>query len=122
MAYHPLNQALRFLLELSALAALCVWGWHPGDSLHHWLLMLVVPALAAVIWGVFAVPGDPSRSGKAPVPVPGPIRLALELAIFASAISALFQVGAPQLGWAMSVLVLLHHALSYDRILWLLKK
>jgi hypothetical protein len=122
MAYHPLNLALRFLLELSALAALGVWGWRSGDGLHRWLLMLVVPALAAVIWGVFAVPGDPSRSGKAPVPVPGAIRLALELVFFVTAISALFQVGAPQLGWAMSVLVLLHHALSYNRILWLLKK
>jgi hypothetical protein len=122
LAYHPINLAFRFLLELSALAALGFWGWHPGDSIRNWLLMLVVPALAAVMWGTFAVPDDPSRSGKAPVPVPGPIRLALELAFFASAISALLQVGAAQLGWTMSVLVLLHYALSYDRILWLLKK
>jgi hypothetical protein len=122
MAYHPLNLALRFLLELSTLASLGFWGLQTGNGFSAWLLMVAVPALAAVMWGTFAVPGDPSRSGKAPVPVPGPIRLALELAFFASAISALFQVGAPQLGWVMSVLVLLHYTLSYDRILWLLKK
>lgn len=122
MAYHPLNLTLRFLLELSALVALGFRGWHTNGSIPGWLLMLAIPLLAAVIWGIFAVPDDPSRSGKAPVPVPGPIRLALELAIFAVAISALFQISAPRLGWIMSVLVLLHYALSYNRIFWLLKK
>jgi hypothetical protein len=122
MAYHPLNQALRFLLELAALAALGVWGWQAGESPLRFLLVLGVPALAALMWGVFAVPDDPSRSGRAPVPVPGSIRLALELAIFASATSALFQVNYPRLGWAMGILVLIHYTLSYNRVIWLLKQ
>lgn len=122
MAYHPLNLALRFLLELAALVALGFWGWHADSRIPGWLLMLAVPLLAAVMWGTFAVPGDPSRSGKALIPVPGPIRLALELTIFATAISALFQIGALRLGWIMSILVLLHYTLSYNRIFWLMKK
>jgi hypothetical protein len=32
MGSHPLNLAVRFALELSALAALGVWGWRQGDG------------------------------------------------------------------------------------------
>jgi hypothetical protein len=53
--------------------------------------MILIPLLAATAWGVFNVKGDPSRSGKAPVPVPGIVRLLLELAFFGSATLALFQ-------------------------------
>ena len=61
------NLALRFILELCALAALCVWGWQT----YGLIAAIVTPAAAAGLWGLFAVPDDPSRSGKTVVPVPG---------------------------------------------------
>jgi len=67
MSLHPISLALRFLLELAALIALGLWGAHQAGI----ALALALPATAAALWGIFAVPGDPSRSGKAPVPVSG---------------------------------------------------
>ena len=49
------------------------------------LLAILFPLLFAVLWGVFAVRGDPSRSGKTVVQTPGIIRLLLELGLFGAA-------------------------------------
>jgi hypothetical protein len=86
------------------------------------LLAIGGPILAAVLWATFAVPDDPSRSGKAPVPVPGILRLALELAIFAFAAWALYDAGNSLLALILGAVVVVHYALSYDRIGWLLQQ
>lgn len=65
---------------------------------------------------------DPSRSGKAPVPVSGVVRLVLEIVFFAFAAWALFALGAEQAAWVFGGLSLFHYAISYDRILWLIKQ
>jgi len=119
MGSHPLNLAFRFLLELVALFAMGYWGWRIGDGWLRWLLMLGVPLLAAVLWGVFRVDNDP---GRAPVRVPGVLRLVLELAYFAFAVWALRDAGAVAASWLLGGAVLLHYAISYDRILWLLRQ
>lgn len=122
MGSNPINLALRFLLELIALFALGRWGWMQSDGWLRFVLILGIPVLAALLWGTFAVPGDPSRSGKAPVPVPGVVRLLLELTFFALAATALFATQAATVGWILGVAVGLHYALSYDRIRWLLRQ
>lgn len=121
MGFHPLNLALRFLLELSALFALGRWGYHSAAGALRYLFALGVPLCAASAWGVFAVPGDPSRSGQAPVAVPGVVRLLLELAFFGFASWALARTDQARLGWTFAAVVLLHYALSYDRLTWLLR-
>mgnify|MGYP001828086701 CR=1 FL=1 len=83
--------------------------------------MIFIPLLAAVAWGTFNVPNDPSRSGKAPVPVPGWTRLLIELALFGSASWALHDLS-PTYGWIFGFVTLLHYVLSYDRIGWLLNR
>jgi hypothetical protein len=113
---HPVNLALRFLLELAGLAALGVWGW----QVQGVLAAAGAPLVAAAAWGVFNVPEDPSRSGQAPVRVPGLVRLALELAFFTGAVFALHGV-APRLALAFAAIVVVHYAASYDRVAWLLR-
>jgi len=121
MAYHPLNLALRFLLELVALAAMASYGWQMTDSRPLSVLAAVVlPVVAASLWGVFAVPADRSRSGEAPVPVTGPVRLALELAFFGFGVWCLYESGARTLSLVLGAVVLVHYVSSYDRIRWLL--
>lgn len=120
MGSNPLNLAVRFLLELTALAALGWWGWHQGKGVLRFVLVLGIPVLAAVLWGTFAVPDDPSRSGAAPVPVPGVVRLALELVIFGVATWALFATGLSAMGWILGLVVIVHYVISYDRIIWLI--
>jgi hypothetical protein len=122
MGSNPINLAARFLLELSALLTMGFWGWRQGGGWLRFLLALGIPILASALWGTFAVPGDPSRSGAAPIPVPGMLRLALELAFFAFATWALFDLGRERLGWIMGIITALHYLASYDRILWLMTK
>lgn len=122
MGSYPVILMLRFLLELCALAGAGYWGWTVSRGFTRFLLFLGVPLLLAILWGTFAVPDDPSRSGHSPVPVPGIVRLLLELAIFAFAAWALYAAGQPVLGLILAVLVLIHYVLSPDRITWLVRQ
>lgn len=122
MGSHPINLAIRFLLEVSALFSLGLWGWRSGNGWLRFGLALLVPIVAAVLWGTFAVPGDPSRSGTAPIAVPGALRLALELGIFACAVWALHHAGLTRASWMLGTVVTLHYLASYDRILWLIRR
>lgn len=111
------NLVLRFVLELACLLGIGVAGW------------LVTPVLgvaggiaAAAAWGVFAVPHDPSRNGKAPVPVHGWVRLLVELAVFIGGAAAWLVAG----GWAVSMTItaflVLHHVAAAPRLRWLLRQ
>ena len=120
MGTHPINLALRLLLELVALGSLGFFGWQLSEGRFRWIAAIGLPLLAAILWGTLAVPDDPSRSGGAPVPVPGPARLALELAIFGCASWALCSTSAVTWGLSLGGLVVLHYALSWDRIAWLM--
>jgi len=119
LAHHPLNLALRFILELAALAALAYWGWTQHTGALRYLLAIGLPLLAAVLWGVFRVPGDES-AGDGAVAIPGPLRLLLELGLFATAVWCLLTSGLTTLSWVFAGLVTVHYLLSYDRVLWLL--
>lgn len=122
MAYHPLNLAVRFLLELCALAAIAYWGWTQHSGLLRYLLAIGGPLVAAVLWGTFRVPDDGSSSGRAPVPVPGLVRLVLELAFFTFAAWGLYDAGQTLLALILAGVVVLHYLLSYNRIAWLLRQ
>ncbi len=122
MGSHPINLAVRFLLEISALAALGAWGWRQGEGLIGIVLALGIPIIAAILWGIFAVPNDPSRSGKAPIATPGILRLVLELIFFIFSAWAYHDIGFTELGWILAILAAVHYVVSYDRVLWLIKQ
>jgi len=107
---------------MSALVTLGVWGWTLGDGVIKFVLAVAVPIIAATIWGIFAVPNDPSRSGNAPIIVPGLVRLILELAFFTSAVWTLFAMSQSMLGWLFGIVVVVHYLVSYERVLWLLRQ
>jgi len=119
---HPANLALRFILELTALFALGWWGWSLTDGWLRFVLVVVFPLGAAAIWGTFAVPDDPSRSGEAPVTVPGRVRLLIEFVVFGAGVVGFVAVGqiTPAIGFLMVIIV--HYALSIDRMGWLLER
>ena len=121
MSSHPINLALRFLLELAALGVMSFWGFAQGGGWARFAFAAIVPLTAASAWGVFAVPGDPSRSGSAPVPLPGSLRLVLEIGFFAFAVWCLFSIHRPALAIALGSITTLHYAVSYDRIRWLVR-
>ena len=116
------NLGLRFLLELAAVAGLATAGWRLSSSPWHWVAAIALPVVAMLIWGVFNVPDDPSRSGAAPVPVPGVVRLLLELAILVGGAFALWLSGYRAASIILAVLIVAHYLLSIDRIAWLLRR
>lgn len=122
MGSNPINLLARFILEIAGLVALGWWGWNQAEGILRFLLALGIPLLAAILWGTFAVPNDPSRSGEAKVPVPGIVRLLLELAFFASATWVLFDIELTTLGWVYGIASLIHYLISYDRIAWLVRQ
>lgn len=115
--------ALRFALELSALAALGRCGFVAvGGGAFGWAAGTASVIVAAAAWGTFAVPGDPSRSGRAPVPVSGAARLALEAAVFGGGAAALAALGAWAWLGAYAVGLVAHHASAGARVRWLLSQ
>jgi hypothetical protein len=93
-----INLVLRFVLELCALAALAYGGWHiPGPIVTRFLLAMLLPLVAAVVWGRWVAP-------KASHPVPDPLRLVPEWAIFGGATVALAVTGHPVLAATLAVL------------------
>ena len=120
MGSHPLNLAIRFLLELTALAIMGYWGWKQGDGFIRFVLIIGIPLLAAVIWGTFNVLGDPSRSGEAPIQVAGILRLLIELSFFGIAAWMLYNLQYNRYAIIIICIVVLHYLVSYDRVLWLL--
>ncbi len=122
MGSHPANLILRFLLELMALGSVGLWGWKQSDNWLRFVLALGIPIVLAVIWGTFAVPNDPSRSGSAPIVTVGFVRLIIEFGFFGFALWTLKDMGWFKLSLIMSIIVLVHYIISYDRVLWLLSK
>lgn len=89
-----LNLALRFTLELCALAALAFWGAHVGASRAAAIaLAILAPLIAATAWGLFVSP-------KAQIRAPSSIRLSVELAVFLAAAGGLVVAG--ETGWAIA--------------------
>ncbi len=122
MSTHPINLIFRFLLEITALGTMGYWGWMAGEGYLRLIMAFLIPFIAAMVWGIFAVPNDPSRSGRAPVPVSGTIRLVIELTIFAISIWMVYNLGYSLWGRLFAVAVITHYLLSMDRLTWLLKK
>ncbi|MHB1293781.1 MAG: YrdB family protein [Anaerolineae bacterium] len=118
MSMNPVNLLLRFLLEMAALVAMGYWGWSTQQGIARWLLGLGLPLVAAIVWGTFRVPNDP---GKAPVAVPGIVRLLLEATYFGTAVALLAAAGVRWQAVVLGTLIVLHYVASYDRALRFLK-
>jgi hypothetical protein len=107
------NMALRFLLELAALAAMADWGWTTHEGVLRVVWAAGLPLVAAALWGIFRVPDDP---GPAPVAVPGRVRLLYEALFFGSAVALLADAGQPAAAGILAALLLIHYAASYKRV------
>jgi UPF0716 family protein affecting phage T7 exclusion len=119
---NPLNLALRFILEIAALVAVGIWGWHQTFGITRYLFALGLPIAAAAAWGLLRVPEDASASGEAPIPVAGIVRLVLELGLFAFAGWGLFDVGFNTAAFILGGAAIVHYLISFDRIGWLLRQ
>ena len=80
------NVLLRFLLELCVLAALAFWGATTRLRLPARIAIAIgLPLIVAVVWALVVSPG--ARIDL------GPLRLVVELAVFAAGVAALLARG-----------------------------
>jgi hypothetical protein len=100
------NLALRFLLELAALAAVGYWGWKTGSGATRPLLAVASVSSVVVVWALFIRP-HPT------VKLAGPLRLLLEFAVWTAAGAALYATGNPRLGIAFVAVAFASGALNY---------
>jgi hypothetical protein len=117
-----MNSLLRFVLELVALGMFGRWGFMSTAGTMRYVWMLGLPLLAAVIWGTFTTPGDPSRGQDGPVRVPGLVRLALEMVFFGSAVAACYALSSATWASLLGAIVGLHYAWAHARLAWLLRQ
>lgn len=93
-----LNLALKFLLELTALVALGIWGARVANGGAGVLLAIALPVSVAVLWGFLAAPKAPRRLAL-------PLRAPFELGVFALGVLALWRAASATSAAVVAVLV-----------------
>lgn len=119
MGKHPVNLALRFVLEIAAFISIGYWAWVAHTDILRLVLVVLLPLIAMFVWGAFRVP---NYGGPPLVRVPGIIRLLIELAVFGFAVWGLFDAGAMVASQIFGGITLLHYIASYDVVAWLVKQ
>jgi hypothetical protein len=100
----PVNLALRFALELAALAAFATWGLHAAGGPARFALAAAAASAAAAVWGRWVAPAARRRLAD-------PARLLVEVAFFAAAGAALAVTGRGVLGAALAVVAVANASL-----------
>ena len=114
---------VRFAMEVVAFGGLFWWGWSIADGgIGGFGLGAAFFLIGALLWGIFTVPGDPSRNPSPPISVPGWLRLIIELGIFGIAAYGIWVSGARWLSETLLTLVGVTYILTYDRAIWLLRQ
>lgn len=114
------NLGFRLLLEIGLLAGIVVASVQNYDGATVWIASIIGVTVAASLWGVFAVPNDPSRSGKTVVATPGVVRLVIELALFALVTAWLATAESYVFAALLGGGAIVHYAAWPARIRWLL--
>jgi hypothetical protein len=104
MAVRAGNLALKFGLELAAVASLAYWGAALDGSLLPAIMVVLAPAAMIVCWGLFAAP-------KASRRLPLSTRIPFELSILLGAAVSLLAAGADALAGVMATAVVLNTVL-----------
>ena len=113
--------ALRFGLEMLALVGLVLGGRELIDGRAGQAVGIIVAVAAAAAWGTFNVPGDPSRSGRAPVPVSGVVRLCVEFDVLAFG-AAGWMLATPLVGVVFIGATAFHYGATRQRVRWLINR
>lgn len=100
-----INLGIRFILEMAMLGVLAYWGYETGEGAMRWLLLVLAPAAAIVLWGLFVSPKAPIELGRAG-------RVAVEVVVFAAAVLALDSTGHRSWAIAFGVVALVSGTLN----------
>ena len=98
------------------LAGVGMAGW----AVWRYIGAILAVAAAAALWGVSGTPGDGSR-GAPVVETPGPLRLLLELTLFAAAGYGIWVAWSRAAAETFLTIAVLHYAITWERQWWLLR-
>lgn len=101
------------------IAIFAYWAWNTFDGVAKYMLSIALPLLGTLLWAIFKVEGD---GAKPIVTVNGITRLAIECLLFVAAFFMLRSLQLHQLSIVFATATVVHYAVSYDRIKWLLKR
>lgn len=90
------NDVAFFAVELAALVAFGMWGWHVGSGAWRFVLVAGLPVAFAVAWGLVAAPNAPLQPAD-------PFLLVFQLGAFLLAAAALWATGRTVPGVALGV-------------------
>jgi Protein of unknown function (DUF2568) len=91
------NLAVKFLLEIWAVAGFALWGATAASGAAAVVLAIAAPAAMVAVWGLFAAPRSRRR-------LAAPARIPLELGVFALAAVALVAAGSTAVAIAFGAL------------------
>ncbi len=98
------NLAVKFILELTAIAAFALWGASLDGVFISVVVGVAAPASALVLWGLFAAPRSSRR-------LPTPVRVPFELSVFALAAAALLALDWTAIAIAFAAVVVVNAVL-----------
>ena len=102
-----LNLALRFLLELGAIAAVAYWGFTATTGVARWALAVGAAAAVIAVWWLFVSPHPTVELAR-------PVRFAIELGVWAAAAGALYATDNGAVAIAFFVVAAISGALNWS--------
>jgi hypothetical protein len=100
------NLLVAFLLEIGLLILVAYWGFRQGkNETMKYVLVIIMPAIVIVLWGVFAAPKSRYR-------LQNPFRTIFKLSMFAVATFAGYDTGHVILAWCFGVITILNVSLA----------
>jgi undecaprenyl pyrophosphate phosphatase UppP len=100
-----INLIAAFFLEIAMLIFLGYCGFqYPENRILKYLLMILLPLIAAILWGFFAAPKSRRRLRQ-------PYRMFFAMMIFGVAVFLLYKSGIRTLAIVFAVLVLINQLL-----------
>jgi hypothetical protein len=100
------NLAVRFALELSAIAATAYWGYGTRGGATRWVLAVAAPAVVIAVWALFV-------SEKPRIDLSRPLQLVIEFVVFGAAALALAAAGRPTLAVVFAVVAAISGTLNF---------
>ena len=112
--------AAQFAMELASLVGIGLIGWNLGnEGILGAFLAVVFILLMGTVWGRFRTPGFVPTGREPDNPVPGKVRIAIELSVYLLGIFGLWWSGRETTTYIVIGVMVLTLLLSYQRLIGL---